>query len=76
MQVKLFEFTFYNYGKIFVQGLMENLSVTHRIYLNRESNSDIDIDRITCENHCDTEEFRMVLQPTSITALNFYKKKN
>ena len=48
------------------------------IFANRESNSDIDIDRITCENHCDTDEYRTVLQPSSnpIARTNLGGKKS
>lgn len=35
------------------------------IYSNRESKTDLDIDRITLFNHCDSEEYRMVLYPSN-----------
>jgi hypothetical protein len=43
------------------------------IYSNRESKMDIDIDRITLFNHCDSEEYRMVLYPSN-TWSNTYQR--
>jgi|LauGreDrversion4_2_1035121.scaffolds.fasta_scaffold265134_3 hypothetical protein len=60
-KTKTVEFTFYNYGKRFTAGKIENISGKHRIYLNRESNSDVDIDNITLQNLVDVDdEFKMV----------------
>jgi hypothetical protein len=63
--MKTIEFTLYNSNKKFSSGLIENFQGKHMIYVNRESKSDVDIDRITLFNHCDSEEYRMVLYPNN-----------
>jgi hypothetical protein len=69
------EFTFYNSNKKFSSGMIENISGKHSIYLNRESTTDLDIDRITLQNHCDSEDFRMVLYPSKIDPFRKLDKK-
>ena len=47
------------------------------IYSNRESKQDIDIDKITMENHIDGDSYRWVLQPgdTNISKQNDYRNQ-
>jgi len=48
------------------------------IYSNRESKQDIDIDKITMENHIDGDNFRWVLQPgdTQVNSQNEFRNQS
>ena len=52
-----------NHNDKFSSGRIENFSGKHMIYSNRESKSDIDVDRITLYNHVDSDDYRLVLYP-------------
>lgn len=71
--VQTIEFTLFNNNQKFTSGLIENLQGKHMIYQNRESKTDIDIDRITLFNHCDSEEYRMVLYPSNTWQNNYQR---
>ena len=58
------EFSFFNMNKKFASGQVEQARGTHWFYANKESKSDIDVERISLYNHLDTEEEKIeVLAP-------------
>ena len=60
------EFSFFNLNKKFASGKVEQARGMHWFYANKESKSDIDVDRISLYNHLDTEEgVSEVLSPQS-----------
>ena len=59
------EFKLYNRKTKFASGHVHGITGKHRFFVNRESNSDIDIDNIKLENHCDSEEYQVVFKQSN-----------
>ena len=50
------EFSFFNLNKKFASGKVEQARGIHQIYANKESKTDIDIERISLYNHMDEQD--------------------
>ena len=54
--VKECKFSFYNMNTLFASGNVEQARGMHQIYANKESKTDIDVEKISLYNHLDQDE--------------------
>ena len=61
------EFSFYNQNTKFAEGRIDKAKGLHSIFANKESKSDIDVQRVSMLNLIDADEYRLVVFPHKST---------